>query len=171
MIVWLGLTVVDPLEPDDPDDVGVVAAAPTKGLLSDSMLACDRSRLNSECASWYEMAWDWSVDASEDPDFQAPIHDEPELATSRVPPDHDWQLAHCTLATIVSPLTPLPARSVICEAVDASYSGSWWPVPGLGDTVTLPWPSWYMMKMLAPRICEPVPRATHEYVVGAEIWK
>lgn len=163
---------VDPLEPDDPDEgVGVVAAAPTKGLLSDSMLACDRSRLKFECASWYEMAWDALVDASEDPSFQAPIHDELELATFRVPPDHDWQLAHCTLATIVSPLTPLPARSVICEAVDASYSGSWWPVPGLGETVTLPFPSWYMMKMLAPRICEPEPRATHWYVVGAEIWK
>lgn len=111
------------------------------------------------------------LDASEDPDFQAPIQFVPELATFRVPPDHDSQLAHITLATIVSPLTPLPARRVICEAVDASYSGSRWPVPGLADTVTLPWPSWYMMKMLAPDICVPVPRATHEYVVGAEIWK
>lgn len=51
MTVWLGLTEVEPLDPDDPEEVGVVASAPTKGLLSDSMLACVRSRLNSECAS------------------------------------------------------------------------------------------------------------------------
>lgn len=50
MIVWLGLVDVEPLDPDDPV-VGVVAAAPTKGLLSESMLACVKSRLNSECAS------------------------------------------------------------------------------------------------------------------------
>lgn len=50
MTVWLGLTVVEALDPDEPE-VGVVAAAPVNGLLSDSMLACDRSRLNSECAS------------------------------------------------------------------------------------------------------------------------
>lgn len=108
------------------------------------------------------MGSDGLAEFSADPDFQAPIHEEPVLATSRVPPDHDSQLAHITLATIVSPLTPLPDRRVICEAVDASYWGCWWPVPGLGDTVTLPDPSWYMMKMLAPDICVPVPRATHE---------
>lgn len=51
MTVWLGLTEVEPLDPDDPEEDGVVASAPTKGLLSDSMLACVRSRLNSECAS------------------------------------------------------------------------------------------------------------------------
>lgn len=51
MTVWLGLTDVEPLEPDDPEEVGVVAAAPTKGLLSDSMLACVRSRSKFECAS------------------------------------------------------------------------------------------------------------------------
>lgn len=162
MTALLGLTVVVPLEPDDPDDEGVVAAAPTKGLLSEVMLACVRSKLNSECASWYEIDSDWLVEASEDPSFHAAIHDEPELATFRVPPDHDSQFAHCTFATMVSPLTPLPERSVSCDAVDASYWGCWWPVPGLADTVTLPWPSWYMMKMFAPFIWVPVPRATHE---------
>ena len=112
------------------------------------------------------------VVASELPDFQAPIHPALVLVSDMVPPLHDWQLEHTTLAVMVEPsaLTPLPLRSVNLAAVLlVSSVGIWYCLPRRGDKVRLPFPSWYMRKILEPDMADPVPNATHWYDVGALI--
>src|SRR4051794_33197692 len=104
------------------------------------------------------------VVASEEPDFQAPIHAALVLWSDMVPPLHDWQLEHATLAVMVEPsaLTPLPPRSVNLAAVLlVSSVGIWYCFPRRGDKVRLPFPSWYMRKILEPDMPDPVPKATH----------
>lgn len=147
---------------DEPEpEPEVVPSAPLKGLLSVPKLACVRSKSNCKLPSWNDILSDRLVEASEDPAFQAPIHWALVSATPSVPPDQLSQFAHRTLAIIESPDTPLPESSSRSDAVEASYCGSAWRLDCRDDTVTLPFPSWYIRKMFAPTMLAPVPKATH----------
>lgn len=107
----------------------------------------------------------WLVDANDEPLFQAPIQLLDVLVSDMVcwPESHDSQLAHMTLAVIVSSLTPLPASRVSWAAPALVSSDGWeWPLPRRGDSVRLPVPSWYITNMLDPDMESPVPSATQE---------
>lgn len=79
------------------------------------------------------------------------------------------QVVQSRLAIMFDPTMPLPANNVnpLCLL---DNSGSVWPCPpSLMLAVTLPFPSEYIRKIVAPCICFPIPKPTHWYVVGAEI--
>lgn len=154
-----------------PGDVVVVPLplppllAATNGFVSSARVALVRSNVNWLCESCMLMVAVRLLLLSELPDFHAAMKGAPELDKLIDPPSHDWQLAHRTFATMVLSATPLPASS--CRLVVVWCCGSVWPVPLRAETVTLPAPSVYMTKILAPDICDPVPRATQVYDVGA----
>jgi hypothetical protein len=114
----------------------------TKGFASDAMVAAVKSKSQVEVSSCCEIPAFLSVVASELPDFHAAMNPALELLRLMLPPLQLWQLEHTTLAVMVSPLTPEPARSVSFAAVLlVSSEGSTWFVPALGEIVTLPDPS------------------------------
>lgn len=151
----------------DPELVAVTADAPAKGFASFVIVALVRSKVNCEVVSCFAMVAAWSLESSAAPLFHAAIQLVLDPARSMVPPVHDAQLEHLTLAVIRPVLvsTPDPCNKV--RVVVVSSLGCVWPVPVRGDMVTLPVPSAYMTKMLEPDICEPWPRAVHVYEVGA----
>lgn len=155
----------------DPDPLPPPVLAWVNGLESELTVAVLMSRLNLSVSSCWPIEALLLVVESEDPSFHALIQPV-ELVRDIVPPDHDSQLEHFTLAVMMLPLTPLPARRVSLAALLlVSSEGCVYRVPRRGDSVRLPFPSWYMRKMLEPDMAVPVPRATHSYDVGAEIWK
>lgn len=178
------LSITPPLEPEPlpeppswpvPDSDPLPSSSPsaeTKGLLSSLTVAWVRSIRNRVLSSCCWMVASRSVVSSDGPSLQAPIQLELVLWRDISPPSQDSQLAQATLAVMTEPSTPLPARRVSRAALLlVSSLGSVCPTPRRGDRVTFPLPSWYIRKMLAPAMPEPVPNATHWNEVGARIWK
>lgn len=105
-----------------------------------------------------------------DPDLYARIQLLELSVGLMLPPLQLKQLSHRMLATSVpSEVMPLPSNT---EMVASELkSGSVWPVPSLGETVTLVLEAAYTTIMLAPDMREPWPKPTHSVPLGALIWR
>lgn len=141
----------------------LLALDPVKGFESELMLALPRLTWNSVMLSCWVMMAAGFAESRESPDFHAEIQfDWPEKSRF-------VQLPHRTLATMLPPTTPEPARS--STSLLALKVGMTWFAPGLVLSVTFPLPSWYMMNMLESGMEVPMPRPIHCHDVGALSWK
>jgi len=71
-------------------------------------------------------------------------------------------VVHCIFAIIFEPTIPLPSSRVNPDVKIESSAGSTCPCPpSLTPTVTFPFPSAYMTKIVAPAIAVPMPNPTH----------
>ena len=116
----------EPVPDPEPDPEPLPVPLPllplvTNGLMSESMVACVKSRLNCVVSSCCEIDSDLSVVLRLSPDLQAPIQfDEVDVSESDPPLDQDSQFEHMTFAVIVFPSddTPLPESRVKFAAFD-----------------------------------------------------